>query len=105
MCERYGSRISGARILLALQTSTNLYKPNTTDSLHKLQLAQTTAYTSYLLQQNGQATCLRMSLAAVVLCAYKMSTLMMSVSALVFKAACQELQICSSEIMKAEARS
>ncbi len=104
MCERYGSRISGARILLALQTSTNLYKPNTTDSLHKLQLAQTTGYTSSLLQQNGQATCLRMSL-AVVLCAYKMSTLMMSVSVLVFKAACQELQMCSSEIMKAEARS
>ncbi len=46
-----------------------------------------------------------MSLAAVALCAYKMSTLMMNVSVLVFKAACQELQMCSSDTKTAEARS
>ena len=38
-------------------------------------------------------------------CAHKMTTLMINVSLLVFNAACQELQMCSSEVMTAEARS
>ena len=91
MCDRYGSRISGAKILLALQTSTNLYKSKFKTQKHKLQLTQITGYRSY--RQSRQATCLRMSLAAAVPCAYKMSILTMDSSVIVFKAACQELQM------------
>ncbi len=74
----------------------NLHKPvqiKIQNSKHKLQLTQITGYRGYRLQQSRQATCLHMSLAAAVPCAYKMSTLMMDFSTLVFKAAWQELQM------------
>lgn len=78
----------------------NLHKPVQTK--HKLQLAQITGYRSCRLQQSRQATCLRMSLAAVAPCAYKMSIIMMDFSVLVFvsTAACQECRCAVERLCK-----